>query len=170
MSAEGKGHAPYVIGHLPGYLDGGRGDPKAPAVLAGRTGQFLHLMGHSFGGRFLCEAVQRAAEPPSVLGWSTPHDPRGPFTADSMLIFQMAAPRDAFTTHFETSSPRTTAPGAPCAARSPLPAPAGTARRATGTCAPSRPPGIGRSGASAAPVELSSTKRSRPTPRTPNSP
>ncbi|WP_244207244.1 hypothetical protein [Streptomyces swartbergensis] len=32
----------------------------------------LHLVGYSFGGRFLCEAVQRAAERPAVLGWSTP--------------------------------------------------------------------------------------------------
>ncbi|MFJ9249914.1 hypothetical protein [Streptomyces sp. NPDC101776] len=78
MSAEGKGHAPYVVGHLLGYLDGERGDPTAPAVLAGRSGQYLRLMGHSFGGRFLCEAVQRAAEPPPVLGWSTarPAPPR----------------------------------------------------------------------------------------------
>lgn len=158
MSAEGKGHAPYVIGHLLGYLDGERGDPNAPAVLAGRTGQYLHLMGHSFGGRFLCEAVQRAAETPPVLGWSAPHDPRRPFTVDSMLIFQMAAPRDAFTTHFETLFPTDDHPGAPL--RGPIALTHSRWDRATGYwhLRAEKTPGIGHSGASSAPVELLSTK------------
>ncbi|MCT9081421.1 alpha/beta hydrolase family protein [Streptomyces fulvoviolaceus] len=99
MSTEG--HADRVIGRLLGYLDAHRADPAAPPVLAGRDGQYLHLIGHSFGCRFLCEAVQWAAgEAPLTLGWSTPEPPGRPFTVDSMLLLQMAAPRDAFTTTF----------------------------------------------------------------------
>ena len=54
------------------------------------------------GGRGLCEAVQWAADPPSggTLGWSTPEPAGRPFTVDSMLLLQMAAPRDAFATTF----------------------------------------------------------------------
>lgn len=158
MSAEGQGHAPYVIGHLLGYLDAERSDPLDPAVLANRTGQYLHLMGHSFGGRFLCEAVQRAAEQPSVLGWSTPYDPRSPFTVDSMLIFQMAAPRDAFLRHFDTLFPTATRPGAPL--RGPIALTHSRWDRATGFwhLRAEKTPGIGHSGAGAAPVPQFSTR------------
>ncbi|WP_237305001.1 hypothetical protein [Streptomyces qaidamensis] len=95
-----RGHAARVIGRLLGYLDDRRGDPAAPPVLANRDGQYLHLIGHSFGCRFLCEAVQWAADGPLTLGWSTPTPPGRPFTVDSMLLLQMAAPRDAFATRF----------------------------------------------------------------------
>ncbi|MFB7495686.1 hypothetical protein ACFC09_13450 [Streptomyces sp. NPDC056161] len=158
MSAEGTGHAPYVLGHLLGYLDTGRADPSGPAVLAGRGGQYLHLVGHSFGGRFLCEAVQRAAERPPVLGWSTPHDPRRPFTVDSALIFQMAAPRDAFVRHFGTLFPGDGQPGAPL--RGPLVLTHSRWDRATGFwhLRAERAPGIGHSGAGAAPVPQFTTK------------
>ncbi|MFJ7279880.1 hypothetical protein ACIQVZ_36115, partial [Kitasatospora sp. NPDC098663] len=64
MSAQGQ--AGRILGHLLGYLDSGRGRPDAPRVLANRHGQYLHLIGHSFGGRFLCEAVQYAADPPGA--------------------------------------------------------------------------------------------------------
>ncbi|MBD0843143.1 hypothetical protein [Streptomyces sp. TRM68416] len=94
------GHAGRVLGQLLGYVDARRGDPAAPPVLATREGQYLHLVGHSFGCRVLCEAVQWAAEGPATLGWSMPRPPDRPFTADSMLLFQMAAPRDAFATLF----------------------------------------------------------------------
>lgn len=58
-------------------------------------------IGHSFGCRFLCEAVQWAADEESLtLGWSTPEPHGRPFTVDSMLLLQMAAPRDAFATTF----------------------------------------------------------------------
>ncbi|MFE7896680.1 hypothetical protein ACFU3E_03880 [Streptomyces sp. NPDC057424] len=152
MSAEGTGHAPYVLGHLLGYLDTERADPTAPAVLANQNGQYLHLVGHSFGGRFLCEAMQRAAERPPVLGWSTPHDPRRPFTVDSALIFQMAAPRDAFVRHFGTLFPRDGHPGAPL--RGPLVLTHSRWDRATGFwhLRAEKAPGIGHSGAGAAPV------------------
>ncbi|MVO83449.1 hypothetical protein GPA10_01425 [Streptomyces sp. p1417] len=98
-------HAARVIGQLLGYLDEQRGDPHAAPVLANRRGQYLHLVGHSFGCRFLCEAVQWAAAPPGgspggTLGWSTPVPPGRPFTVDSMLLLQMAAPRDAFAATF----------------------------------------------------------------------
>ncbi|MFJ2927616.1 hypothetical protein ACIPIU_21730 [Streptomyces massasporeus] len=97
-----RGHAARIIGQLLGYLDDRRADPAAPPVLANHDGQYLHLIGHSFGCRFLCEAVQWAAEGPLTLGWSTPAPPGRPFTVDSMLLLQMAAPRDAFATGFTT--------------------------------------------------------------------
>jgi hypothetical protein len=158
MSAEGAGHAPYVLGHLLGYLDTERANPTDPAVLAGRGGQYLHLVGHSFGGRFLCEAVQRAAERPPVLGWSTPHDPRRPFTVDSALIFQMAAPRDAFTRHFATLFPTDEHPGAPL--RGPLVLTHSRWDRATGFwhLRAEGVPGIGHSGVGAAPVAQFTTR------------
>ncbi|WP_306316805.1 MULTISPECIES: hypothetical protein [unclassified Streptomyces] len=101
MSANDTGHAPHVLAHLLGYLDGERSKP-GPDLLKTRRGQFLHLVGHSFGGRFLCEAVSRAARPrgPAVAGWGAPGPARHPFTVDSMVIFQMAAPRDCFTDLF----------------------------------------------------------------------
>ncbi len=158
MSAEGTGHAPYVLGHLLGYLDAERADPRGPAVLTNQNGQFLHLVGHSFGGRFLCEAAQRAAERPPVLGWSTPHDPRRPFTVDSALIFQMAAPRDAFVRHFGTLFPRAGHPGAPL--RGPLVLTHSRWDRATGFwhLRAEKAPGIGHSGTGAAPVPQFTTK------------
>ncbi|MES5816669.1 hypothetical protein [Streptomyces sp. RG80] len=96
------GHAARVIGRLLGYLDTRRADPGAASVLANRDGQYLHLLGHSFGCRLLCEAVQWAADGPDTLGWSTPEPPGRPFTVDSMLLLQMAAPRDAFAAMFTT--------------------------------------------------------------------
>ncbi|GAA4033675.1 hypothetical protein [Streptomyces plumbiresistens] len=96
-----EGHAARVVGRLLGYLDAHRPDPAAPPVLANREGQYLHLVGHSFGCRLLCEAVQWAAgEEPLTLGWSTPEPHGRPFTVDSMLLLQMAAPRDAFAATF----------------------------------------------------------------------
>ncbi|MEU6356139.1 hypothetical protein ABZ896_43665 [Streptomyces sp. NPDC047072] len=94
-----QGLAARVIGQLLGYLDAERGNPREAPVLANRTGQYLHLVGHSFGCRFLCEAVQWAAHS-HTLGWSTPEPPGRPFTVDSMLLLQMAAPRDAFADTF----------------------------------------------------------------------
>ncbi|MFI2208798.1 hypothetical protein [Streptomyces sp. NPDC020141] len=98
----GEGHAARVIGQLLGALDDGRADPAAAPVLANRGGQYLHLVGHSFGCRVLCEAVQWAAgdRPGRTLGWSRPGPAGRPFTVDSMLLLQMAAPRDAFDTVF----------------------------------------------------------------------
>ncbi|MGW3206625.1 hypothetical protein [Streptomyces sp. NPDC001135] len=161
MSAQGVGQAPYVLAHLLGYLDDRRAHPADPSVLANRSGQYLHLMGHSFGGRFLCEAVQRAAERPPrppVLGWSTPRHRSLPFTVDSMLIFQMAAPRDAFVRHFPRLFPSEEHPGAPL--RGPLVLTHSRWDRATGFwhLRAEGAAGIGHSGVGAAPVAQFTTR------------
>jgi esterase/lipase superfamily enzyme len=93
------GHAEYVLSALLGYLNLTREQPRVgPPTLRTRSGQYLHLVGHSFGGRFLAEAVKEAANPqgPPVLPLPPPN-PRYPYTVDNMLIFQMAAHPDAFT-------------------------------------------------------------------------
>ncbi|MCX5193690.1 hypothetical protein OOK31_07255 [Streptomyces sp. NBC_00249] len=107
MSAEGTGYAPHVLGHLLGYLHAERGDPAAPGTLRTRAGQYLHLVGHSFGGRFLCEAVTAAADAAhgDTLGWSTATHPSRPFTVDSLTVFQMAAPASAFDSTFRRLRP-----------------------------------------------------------------
>ncbi|MGA4843179.1 hypothetical protein [Streptomyces sp. G45] len=161
MSAPGTGHAAHVIGHLLGYLDAHRTDPADPRVLANRNGQYLHLVGHSFGGRFLCEAVQWAADPPGgprVLGWSTPVDPRRPFTVDSALVFQMAAPRDSFDALFPALFRQDGRPAAPL--RGPLVLTHSRWDRATGFwhLRAEAAPGIGHSGAGTAPVPQFSTQ------------
>ncbi|MFE2727492.1 hypothetical protein [Kitasatospora sp. NPDC059327] len=171
MSAPGRGQAGYVLGHLLGYLDAGRTDPADPAVLANRAGQYLHLVGHSFGGRFLCEAVQRAADRPAggprVLSWSAAADPARPFTADSALIFQMAAPRDAFDRLFPDLFAAPGRSGAPL--RGPLVLTHSRWDRATGFWhlrAEGRP-GIGHSGVGVAPVrQYSATLRPTGSPYT----
>ncbi len=161
MSAPGTGHAPYVLSHLLGYLDTHRANPADPAVLANRHGQYLHLVGHSLGGRFLCEAVQWAAERPagpSVLGWKTTVNPRHPFTVDSMLIFQMAAPRDVFTDTFTALFPSSVKPGAPL--RGPLVLTHSRWDRATGFwhLRAEGATGIGHSGTGRTPVPQSTIR------------
>ncbi|WP_239590012.1 hypothetical protein [Streptomyces aureoverticillatus] len=150
------GHAARVIAQLLGYLDTLRGDPHAAPVLANRGGQYLHLVGHSFGCRFLCEAVQWAAEPPGgtlgaggTLGWSTPAPPGRPFTVDSMLLLQMAAPRDAFAETF------TALAGAPL--RGPVVATYSQHDRATGFwhLRAERRAGVGYAGIGTAPAPVS---------------
>ncbi|WP_328739032.1 hypothetical protein OHA91_09385 [Streptomyces erythrochromogenes] len=106
MSSGGTGYAPHVLGHLLGYLHAERGDPS-DRTLRTRGGQYLHLVGHSFGGRFLCEAVIRAAdtEQGGTLGWSTTVHPSRPFTVDTLTVFQMAAPTEAFESLFKRLRP-----------------------------------------------------------------
>ncbi|MCF1596483.1 hypothetical protein [Streptomyces muensis] len=148
-----RGQAARVIGRLLGYLDGHRADPAAPPVLANQEGQYLHLVGHSFGCRFLCEAVQWAAgEEPLTLGWSTPRPHGRPFTVDSMLLFQMAAPRDAFAATF------TALAEAPL--RGPVVATYSQRDRATGFwhVRAERRAGIGHAGIGTAPVPVSSIR------------
>ncbi|OEJ29070.1 hypothetical protein AS594_36340 [Streptomyces agglomeratus] len=104
----GTGYAAHVIGRLLGYLDAERPNPAGAQVLANREGQWLHLVGHSFGCRFLGEAVQWAAEASlgDTLSWTVAEElPSRPFTADSMLLFQMAAPRSAFGSLFPSLLP-----------------------------------------------------------------
>ncbi|MEI5103789.1 hypothetical protein RB200_41575 [Streptomyces sp. PmtG] len=155
MSADG--HAASVIGQLLGYLDARRGDPRAAPVLATRGGQRLHLVGHSFGCRFLCEAVQWAAGPGGgTLGWSTPAPPGRPFTVDSMLLLQMAAPRDAFAETF------TALAGAPL--RGPVVATYSGADRATGFwhLRAEKRVGIGHAGIGTAPAPVSAIRMRAP--------
>jgi hypothetical protein len=157
-----QGHAARVIGRLLGYLDARRPDPAAPPVLANREGQYLHLVGHSFGCRFLCEAVQWAAgEEPLTLGWSTPRPHGRPFTVDSMLLLQMAAPRDAFAATF------TALAEAPL--RGPVVATYSQHDRATGFwhLRAEKRAGVGHAGIGTAPVPVSAIRMLPPGERYP---
>jgi esterase/lipase superfamily enzyme len=98
MTTEGR--AAEALGQLLGYLNAERQLPGGPPSLRTGTGQYLHCVGHSFGGRFVVEAVQSAADTrPPVLGWDRA-DPRYPYTVDTLLVFQMAAPPDVFASRF----------------------------------------------------------------------
>ncbi|WP_406292025.1 hypothetical protein [Embleya sp. NBC_00896] len=110
------GHAAHVMGALLGYLDSERPDPDAAPDLTTRDGYQLHLVGHSFGCRLLCEAVQWAADTHAgdTLEWTAPPAIASrPFTVDTVLLLQMAAPRDAFTTMFTHLLPTDEHDGAP---------------------------------------------------------
>lgn len=162
MSArDGSGHAAHILGQLLGYLDTERADPEAAPVLATRDGQYLHLVGHSFGCRFLCEAVQWAADARlgDTLGWSAVGRTLSrPFTADSMLLFQMAARRDAFLSLFPYILPSEGHDGAPL--RGPVVATYSRHDRATGFwhLRAERQPGIGHSGIGPAPAPMFTTR------------
>lgn len=98
MTTEGR--AAEVLAQLLGYLNAQRQLPGSPPRLRNSTGQYLHCVGHSFGGRFMVEAVQAAADRrPPVLGWNR-GNPRYPYTVDPLLVFQMAAAPDVFTSRF----------------------------------------------------------------------
>lgn len=91
-----KGAAANVLATLLGYVNEQRRPPTSgPDVLRTRGGQYLHCVGHSFGGRFLGFAIARAAAPPPTLAWPW-RDRRYPYVVDSLLVFQMAMPRGAF--------------------------------------------------------------------------
>jgi hypothetical protein len=95
------GRAADVLAQLLGYLNHERRLPGSPPTLRSAGGQYLHCVGHSFGGRFLVEAVQAAADRrPTVLGWNR-GNPRYPYTVDTLLVFQMAAAPTVFTERFE---------------------------------------------------------------------
>lgn len=95
-----RGRAAEVLAQLLGYLNEHRRLPNAPPTLRTAGGQYLHCVGHSFGGRFLTEAVQSAADSrPGVLGWRR-SDPRYPYALDSLLVFQMAASPGIFADRF----------------------------------------------------------------------
>ncbi|NYV73063.1 hypothetical protein HW445_01705 [Streptomyces sp. UH6] len=158
---DGGGHAAHILGRLLGYLDTERADPRAAPVLANRDGQYLHLVGHSFGCRFLCEAVQWAADArlEDTLGWSAAErSPSRPFTADSMLLFQMAARRDAFLTRFPGILPGDGHDGAPL--RGPIVTTYSRHDRATGFwhLRAERQAGIGHSGIGPAPAPMFTTR------------
>lgn len=158
---DGNGHAAHILGRVLGYLDAERADPGAAPVLANRDGQYLHLVGHSFGCRLLCEAVQWAADArlDDTLGWSAAgRSPSRPFTADSMLLFQMAARRDAFLSLFPCILPSDVHGGAPL--RGPVVATYSRHDRATGFwhLRAERQPGIGHSGIGPAPAPMFTTR------------
>ncbi|GAB3003352.1 hypothetical protein GCM10023080_081410 [Streptomyces pseudoechinosporeus] len=158
---DGYGHAAYILGQLLGYLDAERADPGAAPVLANRDGQHLHLVGHSFGCRLLCEAVQWTADArlEDTLGWTAAaRSPSRPFTADSMLLFQMAARRDAFLSLFPCILPSDGHDGAPL--RGPVVATYSRHDRATGFwhLRAERQPGIGHSGIGPAPAPMFTTR------------
>ena len=92
-----NGYAEYSLAQLLGYLDDLR-EPPSPAsgTLQTAGGQYLHCIGHSFGGRFLAEAISAAATPsPRTLALLPPNK-QFEFTVDNFLAFQMAAPPGIF--------------------------------------------------------------------------
>lgn len=98
MSA--SGHAAHVLASLLGYFNERRRPPESgPEVLKSAYGQYLHCVGHSFGGRFLAHAIIEASarqlDRPDTLSWQWGSNDY-PWTADSFTIFQMAAPAEAF--------------------------------------------------------------------------
>ncbi|MGW4633607.1 hypothetical protein [Nocardia sp. NPDC004415] len=148
-----RGHAASTLAHLLGYLDSHRVRPGGPPTLRTAGGQYLHCVGHSFGGRLLVEAVQAAAETgPPTLGWGYA-DARYPYTVDTLLVFQMAAPRDIFAERFAGLLD-----GAPI--NGPLVLTHSTADRATGRWhgIAEGAPGIGHSGAEAPADQISSIR------------
>lgn len=95
-----EGHAAHVLGALLGTLDAERRPPRGPATLRTAGGQYLHLVGHSFGCRLLGEAIRYAADPPAGPALEWPWGSRHPFTVDTFVGLQMAARPDMFATRF----------------------------------------------------------------------
>ncbi len=95
------GHAEFVIAHILGYFNSARKPPSAAApALRTSRGQYLHCVGHSFGGRFLCEAIMAADNPVApTLAWPWT-DKRYPYTVDTLLVFQMATRPDDFANRY----------------------------------------------------------------------
>ncbi len=97
-----SGHASHVLAATMGYFNDRRTPPEpGPDVLRSSYGQYLHAIGHSFGGRFLCHAIEQAssrlAEGPDTFAWPWKSEAY-PWTLDSLTVFQMAVPAHAFTT------------------------------------------------------------------------
>jgi esterase/lipase superfamily enzyme len=94
------GHASHVLAALLGYLDMNRRRPYGSDSLRTYGGQYLHCIGHSFGCRFLGEAILQAADPPPLPSLEWPWPLEFPFAVDSFVGFQMAAPADIFDDRF----------------------------------------------------------------------
>jgi hypothetical protein len=107
-----EGDAAFFLASLLGYMDVKNtraGGPGSKTLIA-RGGFLVHCLGHSFGGRFLTAAIQAAADPqprvrrllvelarPARKVLSASNTRNGfEFTVDSLLVFQMAAPRTRF--------------------------------------------------------------------------
>jgi hypothetical protein len=98
-----QGYANDSLAQLLGYLDAERVTPsRASGSLQTSGGQYLHCVGHSFGGRFLALAINAAAVPsPSTLPL-LPLNEKFAFTVDNFLVFQMAARPNIFTTQLRS--------------------------------------------------------------------
>ncbi|WP_027341468.1 alpha/beta hydrolase family protein [Hamadaea tsunoensis] len=97
-----EGQAGHVLAHLLGYLNRERRVPIAGGPRLGTVdSQYLHCVGHSFGGRFLGEAIMAAASPsgPPRLAWPWTN-PDYPYAVDTLLVFQMAARPTIFDEEF----------------------------------------------------------------------
>ncbi|WP_221348331.1 alpha/beta hydrolase [Streptomyces beigongshangae] len=90
-----EGYAAHVIAALLGYLNEERAVP-AGATAGTAGGQYLTCVGHSFGGRLLCQAVQESALEGTGTAGPVHVDPRYPYSVDNLLVFQMAARPDSF--------------------------------------------------------------------------
>jgi hypothetical protein len=90
------GHAAHVLAQLLGYLDYRRDRADVAGVLQTAAGQYLHCVGHSFGGRFLAEAIAAAGRPNRDVLGLLPAKEGLPFAVDSLVVFQMAARPDIF--------------------------------------------------------------------------
>lgn len=90
-----NGCAEFALASLLGYLEPEK-RRGGPPVLQTRGGHYVHCVGHSFGGRFLAEAIAAAAKPSPPTLALLPDNPNFEFTIDTFLVFQMAAPPDLF--------------------------------------------------------------------------
>jgi hypothetical protein len=95
-----SGHAARVLAAILGYYNQQRRLPvPGPSSLQTAEGQYLHAVGHSFGGRFLAHAITQASTKlpagPDTLAWNFRSE-QYPWTLDSFTVFQMALPHDAF--------------------------------------------------------------------------
>jgi hypothetical protein len=149
-----QGYAEYSLAQLLGYLDADRVTPRrADGSLRTSGGQYLHCVGHSFGGRFLAQAINAAATPtPPTLALLPPNE-KFAFTVDSFLVFQMAARPSIFTTQLRSILTDAPLQGPICLTFS-------TADRATSRWhrLAEGEPGIGYRGATAAPGEIITTR------------
>ncbi|MGA5202014.1 hypothetical protein [Streptomyces variegatus] len=96
------GYAEFALSHLLGYLDEERERPKrGPDTLMAASGQYLHCIGHSFGGRFLAEAIAAAPAPQPPTLRLLHRNERFEYTIDNLVVFQMAARRTVFADQFK---------------------------------------------------------------------
>lgn len=96
-----QGFAEFSLSHLLGYLDSQRGVPGGRDMLRTTGGQYLHCVGHSFGGRFLAEAIAASPMPNSSRLPLLPPNKRFRYTVDSFVVYQMAARSAAFSDKFQ---------------------------------------------------------------------
>jgi hypothetical protein len=159
------GTANFLLGSLLGYLEAERRAlPRTEALgtLKSAAGYYVHCVGHSFGGRFLGQAIAAAADPlprsfgvisaAETLSISSQTGMFG-FTVDSLLVFQMAAPSEIFSDRFRVLLGRAPLSGPICLSYSP---------HDRATCVWHKQiegrPGIGCTGATAPPGRITTTE------------